>query len=113
WVAAGVMGLAMVAAVALGGAPVLSWLTDVPSGVPQSAPLPEPLPMVRAADVLLDKARALKAGGHPHEALRLLDQVDGADPARDDANQMRAEIQRDLLAGASANAAPVGLGAVR
>ena len=33
----------------------------------------EPLPIVRTADIVLDRARELYAGGHLHDALRLLD----------------------------------------
>ena len=62
----------------------------------------EPLPIVRTADILLDHARELYAGGRLHDALRLLDRIGIADPVRADADRLRADIQRDLLAAASA-----------
>jgi hypothetical protein len=101
WVIAGLALVAVAAAVVLGGAPALSWMVDVPSVPPQVAQAVDPLPIVRTADTLLDRARGLYAGGHLHDALRLLDRIDIADPARVDADRLRAGIQRDLLAGAS------------
>jgi hypothetical protein len=62
----------------------------------------EPLPIVRTADILLDHARELYAGGRLHDALRLLDRIGIADPVRADADRLRADIQRDLLAAAPA-----------
>jgi hypothetical protein len=44
----------------------------------------------------------LYAGGHLHDALRLLDRIGITDPVRADADRLRADIQRDLLAAASA-----------
>jgi tetratricopeptide (TPR) repeat protein len=106
WVMAGVIVTVIATAAALGGAPALSWMIDVPSTAPLTALAAEPLPIVRAADTLLDRARALYAGGHLHDAMRLLDRIDNADPARPDADRLRADIQRDLLAGASVGTAP-------
>jgi len=37
-----------------------------------------------------------------HDALRLLDRIDTADPVRAEADRLRADVQRDLLAAASA-----------
>ena len=105
WAIAGIAVVAVAAAVVLGGAPLLSWLIDVPAAAPQSAQAAEPLPIVRTADTLLDRARGLYAGGHLHDALRLLDRVDLADPARADADRLRASIQRDLLSAAETGTA--------
>ena len=113
WAIAGIAVVAVAAAVVLGGAPLLSWLIDVPAAAPQSAQAAEPLPIVRTADTLLDRARGLYSGGHLHDALRLLDRIDIADPVRPDADRLRAEIQRDLLAGASAGAVAPAAGVVR
>jgi len=113
WVIAGLMVVAVAAAVVLGGAPVLSWMIDVPNVAPQAALTAEPLPIVRTADTLLDRARGLYAGGHLHDAMRLLDRIDIADPARGDADRLRAGIQRDLLAAASVGTPASGAGVAR
>ena len=95
--------LAVSAAIALpilGAArPLASWLADVPAGPRVAdAPRPEPLPIVRPSQVLIARARELHAGGHLRDALRLLDRVGVADPLRPDADRVRADVQRDLLA---------------
>jgi len=110
WVIASLILVAVAAAVVLGGAPALSWMIDVPAVAPQAAQAAEPLPIVRTADTLLDRARGLHAGGHLHDAMRLLDRIDIADPARADADRLRAGIQRDLLAGASVGTPSPGAG---
>jgi len=105
WVAAGVAVVAVLAAVFFGAAPALSWLVDVPADarpLPQTAP--EPVPIVRTADTLLERARELYAGGHLRDALRSLDGIGIADPARPEADRLRTDIQRVLLASVSANA---------
>ena len=98
------------AAVYYGAAPALSWLADVPAAQPATQVAPEPVPMVRTADTLLDRARELYAGGHLHDALRLLDRIGIADPLRADADRLRADIQRDLLAAASTSTPPADTG---
>jgi len=102
WLIAGTVVVAAATAVTLGGAPVLSWMIDVPPALVPTAQPAEPLPIVRAADMLLDRARGLYSGGHLHDALRLLDRIDNADPVRAAADRLRADVQRDLLAAASA-----------
>ena len=106
WAAAGLVASIVAVTAALGGAPALSWMLDVPATAPPSAQAAEALPIVRTADTLLDRARELYAGGHLHDAMRLLDRIDSADPVRPDADRLRAGIQRDLLAGASAGTVP-------
>ncbi len=101
WVVAAVVVAGAGAAVFYGAAPALSWLADVPAAQPAAQVAPEPLPMVRTADTVLDRARELYAGGHLHDALRTLDRIGIADPLRDDADRLRADIQRELLAAAS------------
>jgi len=103
WIGAGFGFVAVSAAVYFGAAPALSWLVDVPA---DARPLPqtarEPVPIVRTAETLLDRARELYAGGHLRDALRLLDGIGIADPARPDADRLRADIQRVLLASVAA-----------
>jgi tetratricopeptide (TPR) repeat protein len=105
WIAAGLGLIVVSAAVYFGAAPALSWLVDVPADarpLPQTAP--EPVPIVRTADTLIERASALYAGGHLRDALRLLDGIGIADPARPQADRLRAEIQRVLLASVAADA---------
>ena len=99
WMFAGLFAAAVVAAIYFGAAPALSWLADVPEpagATTQTAA--DPLPIVRTADRLLDRARQLYAGGHLRDALRLLDGIGVSDPLRPEADRVRASIQRDLLA---------------
>ena len=60
----------------------------------------EPLVIPRTAETALERARSLLAGGHLHDALRATDQVRLSDPLRQDADRLKAEIQRQLLAAA-------------
>ncbi len=46
----------------------------------------------------LDIARALAASGHLHDALTLLESIRQTDPQKADADSLRGEIQRQLLA---------------
>jgi tetratricopeptide (TPR) repeat protein len=101
WVVAAIIVAGAGAAIYYGAAPALSWLADVPAAQPTTQVAPDPLPMVRTADTLLDRARELYAGGHLHDALRALDRIGIADPLRGDADRLRADIQRALLAAAS------------
>lgn len=65
---------------------------------PVSAPPPEPLPMPRAAESALARARSLFAAGRLRDALRSLGAIDAADPLFPEAERIRADIQRELLA---------------
>ena len=56
------------------------------------------LPIIRPADVALSDAHAAYAAGRPLEALRVLRSIDLADPVRPEADRLRADIQRKLLA---------------
>jgi hypothetical protein len=70
----------------------------LPSG--GAAPLaPEPaLPLPRRGDLALARARSLAAEGHLRDALSVLDRVRATDPERPDADRLRGELQRQLLA---------------
>jgi hypothetical protein len=93
-VTAGILG-----GVALGAAPLASWLTELRGAVPVSAQAsaPEALPLMRTPALLLSRARDLFAGGHLHDALRTLDRIDIGDPLHAEVERLRGEIQRDLL----------------
>jgi tetratricopeptide (TPR) repeat protein len=56
------------------------------------------LPVPRRGETALGRARALIASGHLHEALAMLDAVRATDPQKADADRLRADIQRQLLA---------------
>jgi hypothetical protein len=86
----------------LGALPVTSWLAQLPvAGPAAAAPTAEPLPVVRPADVLMTRARASHAAGRLHEVLATLDRIDISDPQRAEADRLRADVQRELLATAA------------
>lgn len=105
--AAGVaLVVAAVAIAVLTGLMMPSWLADPPAEPSQpiaAAPF-EPLPVARPSERLVSRARELQLGGHARDALRLLDQIDIADPLRPEADRLRGELQRRLLEAASTEA---------
>ena len=116
WVAAGIItGLLLAAS----GFAFLyargEWSTlDRNPAVRVAPPSPEPLPVPSAGEIWLARARALHAKGRLHDALSALDSIHRGDPLKADADQLRAAIQRALLAAArtpvsgasSSNASP-------
>ena len=79
---------------------------QAPAGAP--APLlvtPAPLPVPAPTEAYLSQARAMFAGGKLRDALRALDRVPPGDTLRADAERLRGDIQRELLAVATAEAA--------
>jgi hypothetical protein len=86
----------------------VSWFTDVsqPAGsVPPDAV--EPLPVVRSADIDLARARELATQGRLHDGLKVLDRIPPTDVLAAEADRLRGDIQRQLLAAASPGAAGV------
>jgi hypothetical protein len=81
----------------VGDRPVAATLTP--------APLDIPLP----TETYLTEGRALFARGKLRDALRALDRVPPGDSLRQDADRLRGEIQRELLAVASAEASSPAL----
>lgn len=73
------------------------------AGTPSGDTLQVPVPA--SADLLIERAGALVNRGQLHEALALLDGIGIGDPRRPDADRLRADIQRVLLAGAGTPAA--------
>jgi tetratricopeptide (TPR) repeat protein len=71
---------------------------------PQFAPAPAPLPIPAPTEIYLTQARTMFASGKLRDALRALDRVPVGDALRPDAERMRADIQRELLAVANAEA---------
>ena len=70
----------------------------------QFSPAPAPLPIPAPAEGYLAQARAMFAGGKLRDAMRALDRVPVGDVLRPDAERLRADIQRELLAVAVAEA---------
>src|SRR5439155_10940244 len=56
------------------------------------------LPLPRRADTALTRARSLIAAGRVRDALVLLDTIRPTDAQKPDADRLRADIQRQLLA---------------
>jgi len=82
---------------------------------PRPAPAPSPrdasLIVPRRAEIALGRARALTAEGHLRDALTVLDAVRPTDAERAEADRLRGEIQRQLLALTAVPAAPDESGA--
>jgi hypothetical protein len=102
------------AAVGLWGAaasPDLGAFTLFSSGVPERSIVltpasPEPLPVPAATEAFLARAQALFASGRLRDALNELARIPLGDALRDDADALRGQIQRELLAVAAAEPAP-------
>ncbi len=62
-----------------------------------AAPM-ETLEIPRSGEAALQRARALFLSGRAHDALRALTAIRAADPRRPDADVLKEEIQRELLA---------------
>jgi len=99
-------------AAALGVSALLLELSDVRDALklrPEAAALrapEEPVPVPRAAELGLSRARAQFASGHAAEALRTMAIIPPSDPLRPEADRLRADIQRALLAAAPVPVAP-------
>ena len=63
---------------------------------------PAPLPVPSPTEAYLAQGRDLFAGGKLRDAMRVLERVPVGDPLRQDADRLRGDIQRELLAVASA-----------
>jgi hypothetical protein len=102
-VTAVLFAVCVAATMLISGLPIGTWLFEsqtidtAPVAQPVSA---EPLPVVRPSEVMLDRARMLRADGRLRDALRALDGIRVADPVRATADQLRAEIQSDLFTAA-------------
>lgn len=75
-------------------------LFSEPVSIGVSAPVAQDLslPLPRSGDIALSRARVLAAGGRLHDALAALDEVRATDVQKEDADRLRADIQRQLLA---------------
>jgi hypothetical protein len=100
WLSTLAASAAIAAVIVIGSLRVGAWVAErpiAPPGVPSVAAV-EPLPIVRASDMLMTRARALAAAGSAAAALRVLESVDIGDPRRAATDRLRAEIQRAVLA---------------
>lgn len=98
-----VVVVAALAAFAAASSGVIDWRVLVGSDVPTttlSAPIPREVmpPPPRRGELSLARARTLAAAGHLRDALVALDGVRTTDPERPDADRLRADIQRQLIA---------------
>jgi tetratricopeptide (TPR) repeat protein len=84
-----------------------SGLPDRPATTAASTLVSDPgLPLPTRGEVALTRARTLVTAGHLREALAILDRVRSTDPQKAEADELRGEIQRQLLAPPSDAAAP-------
>ena len=63
-----------------------------------TASQPDVVLVPRSSDLALERARLLFSTGRLHDALRALDLVHRTDPRRSDADRLRSDIQRELIA---------------
>lgn len=89
----------------------LAPLLPLPRVTPETTVAPvraDPVPVVSVGEMALARARLLFERGRLHEALRLLEEVRPGDPLRPEADELRAAIQRALLAGTSPSPSATG-----
>jgi hypothetical protein len=110
WLAAALLIVAALGALAVG-----AWGIALPDpgtwrlfagAARRAAPAPpvvvDPLPVPAAAEASLTRARSLFAAGRLRDAMRAVERVPLGDPMHADAERLRADIQRELLAIAAA-----------
>ncbi len=109
--AAGIVIVGAISFVLVAPGGLAAWF-PVQATTARPAPLvapPTPLPVPSPTEAYVERARSLFNSGKLRDALRMLDRVPVGDALRADAERMRADIQRELLAvaGAEASAAAV------
>jgi len=99
WLALVTVAASIAAVVVAVRAPWRAWWPDdtVPAGVPV-AESKMMLPLPRRGETALSRAHSLLARGHLHEALAELEAVKTTDPERPDADRLRTDVQRQLIA---------------
>jgi hypothetical protein len=109
WIVTLLVSAGIAAGILTATRPLASWLSELPVSTPAvHAVVPEPLPIVRASDLLVSRAHDVGDAGRLRDALRLLERIDIADPRRGDADRLRADFERMLLAAARADQAKRG-----
>ena len=106
WIVAGVVGGVLLASLALmmlgdQGAQWFGFTRDARTTAP--ARPEEPLPVPTASELVLSRARTLHSRGHLREALAALDAIGYGDRLQQQADELRARIQQDLLTAARAS----------
>ena len=101
WVAAGlvagaVLGAALLAVAVQRG--IVPWPMSLRGEAVESSPLATPLPVPSIAELALARAEALHTRGRLHDALAALEPIAPGDPQRSRAQELKATIQRQLLA---------------
>jgi tetratricopeptide (TPR) repeat protein len=104
WAAA----IIVIAVLAVAGLAVTSWdrLREVipllsagsDAGLAPVRTVQDPVIVPRSSEMAIERARSLFASGRLYDALRAIDTVRATDPLRADADKLKAEIQRELLA---------------
>jgi len=106
--AAGIVLVAAISFVMVAPSGLTEWFpVQATTGRPAiqvSSPAPTTLPVPLPTEVYVVRARSLFANGKLRDALRALDRVPPGDALRPDADRIRADIQRELLAVAGAEA---------
>jgi hypothetical protein len=102
WTAAVLAGVALATVMLVSGLPIGAWLSErfAPAARGAQPVEVDPLPILTPSQAALDRARALYAGDRLREALRALDGVGATDRLKAEADRLRADIQRELLAAA-------------
>ena len=91
--------LGVAALIGLAALPVSTWLSEPVVGAPAvNTAAAEPLPVVTGGEVRLRHARSLIVSGRPREALQVLEGVGAGDAFLREAEQLRVDVQRALLA---------------
>ncbi|HEY8535275.1 MAG TPA: hypothetical protein VIL25_02465 [Vicinamibacterales bacterium] len=98
-----IVWMALAAVIVVGIVSYVGTIADLiaPSGARRAAPAPlrdEALPIPRPSELDLARAHRLFATGHAADALRVLERIAPMDPNRPEADRLRADIQRTLLA---------------
>jgi hypothetical protein len=100
WLTTSVVAVGLAALILVAARPVASFVAELPIAMPAAPPMPaDGLPVARPSDRTIAAARAAWGAANAPEAIRLLDTVDVADGRRAEADALRAEIQRQVLAG--------------
>lgn len=103
-VAAGILVVAFVAGFAGAIADLGGWGVDTHASSPAAGPA-DAVPLPRASDLSLARARDLFAHGKARDALRLIATVSEDDPNRAEADKLLADVQRTLLAASDPSSA--------
>lgn len=107
WFGVAVAAVVAAAALLLAGTGLGMWFADRPSAQRDTiVPAAAPLPVARASEMALARARQLNADGHRREALRTLEAVPPSDPQRAAAEALQSDIQRRILDDLSMGARP-------